>query len=267
MISDLEILETKAVDSAINLDWQEAIRLNQQIIKLDPGNLSAYLRIGYAYLQSKKITEAKRYYRKALKIQPTNTVILENLERIKILEGKKTIRSHHQEKIILKPDIFLEIFGKTKAVSLVNYGQKDILAKLLVGQKVQLKVKKRRVEIRTFDDEYIGSLPDDLSRRLIAFIKAKCQYETYIKETSLNRVVVFIKELCKSKQMAGNFSFPLDIQKNITKNNEEQRLDGDKEENDVSDDNWEKIEGEVVEEEKEVITGIQTGEPEEEEEE
>lgn len=266
MINDLEILETKAVDSAINLDWREAINLNQQIIKLEPENLSAYLRIGYAYLQSKKIAEAKKYYRKALKIQPTNTVILENLERIKILEGKKTSRSH-LEKIILKPDIFLEIFGKTKAVSLVNYGQKDVLAKLLVGQKVLLKIKKRRVEIRTFVDEYIGSLPDDLSRRLIAFIKAKCQYETYIKETSLNRVVVFIKEFCKTKQMSGNFSFPHDIQKNITKNKEEHRLDGDKEENETSDDNWEKLEGEVVEEEKEVILGIQTEEPEEEEEE
>jgi len=263
MINDLEILETKAVDAAINLDWKEAINLNLHIIKLDPKNISPYLRIGYAYLQSNKIIDSKKYYRKALKIQPKNTVVLENLERIKILEEKKSKKSK-LEKIILNPSIFIEIPGKTKAVPLVNYGQKDILAKLLVGQEVSLKIKKRRVEIRTFADEYIGNLPDDLSRRLIVFLKAKSKYNAYVKETGLTRVVVFIKEEVKTKQMTNNISFPHNIQKNIT-TNEEEKLDSDNEGSDEPDDNWEKLAGEIVEEEKEVIAGIQTDEPEEEE--
>ncbi len=264
MINDLEILETKAVDSAINLDWKEAIKINLQIIKLDPKSMAAYLRIGYAYLQSNRIIDSKKYYRKALKIQPKNTVALENLERIKILEEKKD-KGIRMGKIILKPNIFIEIQGKTKAVPLVNCGQKDILAKLLIGQEVFLKIKKRRVEIRSFADEYIGSLPDDLSRRLIYFLKAKSKYNAYIKETSLNRVVVFIREEVKSKQMNNNISFPHNIQKNIRLSVEGEKPDGVGEETDDPEENWEKLAEGVVEDEKEVIVGIQTDEPEEEE--
>lgn len=265
MISDLEILETKAVDSAINLDWEEAIKLNLQIVKLDHKNISAYLRLGYAYLQIGKILESKKYYRKALKIQPKNPVVFENLERIKILEEQK-VKKTRRDKITLKPNIFIEISGKTKAVPLVNHGQKDILAKLLIGQEVILKIKKRRVEVRTYDDEYVGNLPDDLSRRLIIFLKAKSKYNAYIKETGLTRVVIFIKEEAKGRTVANNISFPHNIQKNVNTTSEEEKSDTDGEDADESEDNWEKLSGDLIEEEKEVIPGIQTDEPDEEEE-
>jgi len=213
-MESIEILEQNAIDAAINFYWEDAINLNLKILKKNKKNLSAILRLAFAYLQLAKLFQAKKYYQKALKLQPTNTVVKNNLEKIKVLQTRG-VKKNKKNNIIFNLDLFLEIPGKTKSVTLVNIGQKNILAQLSVGQEVLLKPKKRRVEIRTKDDEYIGRLPDDLSKRLMFFIKAKSVYFVYIKETSLNHVVIFIKEESKGKKIAHHLSFPVNSQAGV----------------------------------------------------
>ncbi len=210
-MEDLQLLESEAVDAAINFDWKVAIEINKKIIGIDKKNLAAILRVGFAYLQMQKFDEAKKYYRKVLKIQTNNNVAKENLERIKVLEIKSTKRTK-KSPIYLDPSLFLEVPGKTKSVVLVNLGQKNILAQLSVGQEIYLIIKKRKVEVRTKDKEYVGSLPDDLSRRLLLFLKAKSIYSVFIKEASLNRITVFIREEKKGKKVQQYLSFPHNIQ-------------------------------------------------------
>ena len=105
--------------------------------------------------------------------------------------------------------------GKTRTVSLVNLGQKQVLAKLSIGEKVELKIRKRRVEARTEKGEYIGALPDDLSKRLILFMNAGSKYVAYIKDASLKEIILFIKEISKGRKVARFISFPDDMRKNI----------------------------------------------------
>lgn len=235
-MESIEILEQNAVDAAINFYWEDAIDLNLKILKQDKKNLPAILRLAFAYLQLGKLPQAKKYYQKALKLQPTNTVVKNNLEKIKVLQAKGTKKSK-KNNITFNPELFLEISGKTKSITLVNIGQKNILAQLSIGQEVLLKPKKRRVEIRTKDDEYIGRLPDDLSKRLMFFIKAKSVYLVYIKEASLNHVVVFIKEESKGKKIARHLSFPANSQagvKNMENESEEPTANEEDSEEDVT---------------------------------
>ncbi|MFN4212891.1 MAG: tetratricopeptide repeat protein [Microgenomates group bacterium] len=201
-MEDINILEQKAIDAAINTSWKEAVVLNRKIIRLDKKNIDAYLRLGFAYLQLKNFDEAKKCYQKILKFQPSNQTAIENLERIKILAGKKLAK----KSITLNPDLFLEVPGKTKSITLVNPGQKNILAQLTVGQQVFLRQKKRRLEIRTDEKQYIGCLPDDLSRRLSVLIKAGSEFSAHIKEAGLKKVVVFLREVKRGKKSFKIFS-------------------------------------------------------------
>ncbi|OGK09801.1 hypothetical protein A2767_03450 [Candidatus Roizmanbacteria bacterium RIFCSPHIGHO2_01_FULL_35_10] len=213
-MENIEKLENQAIDAAVNFKWQEAIDLNEKIIKLDKKNLPAYLRLGFATSQNQKFTEAIKYYKKALKIQPSNNIAKENIERLKVLQNKSTKKSK-KTPMYLDPNLFLESTGKTKSVVLVNLGQKNVLAQLTVGEEVELKFKKRKVEIRTTENEYIGSLPDDLSRRLLVFLKAKSKYRVFVKEANLNKVTVFIREETKGKKVQHYMSFPQNIQSQI----------------------------------------------------
>jgi len=176
----IEILEQKAIDAAINSAWEHAIIHNESILKTDKKNIDALLRLGFAFIQVEKMDQAKIYYKRALRLQPSNRVAKENLERISILETKKG-NGDMGKNISLDPSLFLEIPGKTKSVILVNPGQKNILAQLMVGQEVFLKSKKRRIEARTKGNEYVGSLPDDVSKRLIIFLKAGSEFSAHIK--------------------------------------------------------------------------------------
>ena len=225
----IEQLENQAVNEAVNFDWKSAIDINKRLVKLDKKNLAAFLRLGFASLQLQKFSEAIKYYRKALKIQPNNNVAKENLERIKVLR-LKTPKKNKKSIIYLDPNLFLEIPGKTKSVSLVNLGQKNLLALISVGQEAFLKIKKRKVEVRSKDNEYIGSLPDDLSRRLLVFLKAKSKYRVYIKDANLSRITVFICEEKKGQKVQQYLSFPQNIQSQIEEMQAEKESDEESEE-------------------------------------
>ncbi len=206
-------LENAAIDAAIKLNWPEAIKLNEEIIKSDKKNVDAYLRLGFAYLQQGKVKAAKKFYKKALGLQPGNYTIISNLDRIKVLETKKMKKSTD---VNLNPYLFLDIPSKTKSVVLVNSGQKAILAKLTIGQELQLFPKKRRIEVRTNDKEYVGCLPDDISKRMTIFIKAGSVFKCYVKESTLKEITVFLKEEKKGRKVTKYASFPVNVQANLS---------------------------------------------------
>jgi tetratricopeptide (TPR) repeat protein len=216
MKSAIDILNEQAIETAISGNWRKALSLNKKIIYENSNDLSAYLRLGFAYLQLGNLSSSRKAYLRAIKIQPGNQIALNNLERIRILKKKdqNTIKKQ-KESLCLDPILFLNIPGRTKVVSLINLGQISILAKLKVGLRVYLKIKKRRIETRNQNNEYIGALPDDISKRLILFIKAKAQYIAYIKEVSKKNVDVFIKEEKKGRKFKRFISFPKNFQEDL----------------------------------------------------
>ncbi len=248
-MESINILEQRAIDAAINTHWKEALALNLKITRQDKKNIDAYLRLGFAYLQLKKINEAKKCYQKVLQLQPNNQTALENLERIKILAGKKI----GKKSLTLNPNLFLEIPGRTKSVTLVNPGQKNLLAQLTVGQKVILRLKKRRIEIRTMEKEYVGCLPDDLSRRLSILIKAGSQFSAYIKQASLKSVVVFLKEEKRGKRVWKYLPFPINAQSHLSQLSEESSLGEqiEEENEELTDADLERLAENLVSQEKE----------------
>jgi tetratricopeptide (TPR) repeat protein len=209
----IEKIEEKAVNAAIAGNWQEAIELNKSIILQEPNSVFAYLRLGFSAMNAQSFDLAQSAYKKVIELQPTNVIAIENIEKITILQ-KHTLEVTAGN---LDPNLFLEIAGKTKIIHLLNLAQKEILAKLHVGQPLQFEIKKHHIEIFTVDKEYIGSLPDDVSKRLMYLITSECVYAAYIKEAALNKITVFLKEMLKSKKMAGYLSFPLDMQSNLNK--------------------------------------------------
>lgn len=261
-MNEIDILEQKAVDAAVNSKWTLAVELNNQILRHDEKNVTAQLRLGFAYMQLKQFIKAKTHYQHALKLQPSNIIAIENLEKLKMLNSKAA--KDKKTVVNINPNLFLEIAGRTKSIALVNIGQRGVLASLVVGQEVKIKPKRRKIEIRTAQDEYVGTLPDDISRRLLVFIESESEYEAYIKEATLTRVVVFIKEIKKGARLANHISFTQTIQPEPNGNEK----DDDGEDNDEGDDKDHiEVMAEALDKEPEENLGFQTSEEEEESEE
>ena len=253
--------EKQAIDAAIASNWETAIKLNQTILKTDKKNVDAMLRLGFANIQMGKIRVAKKHYKKALSIQPGNLAIQESLERIKILESRKVGRLKN---LNLNPYLFLDSPGKTKTVTLVNCGQKSVLARLAIGQELSLLAKKWRVDVRSMEGDYVGCLPDDISKRLTIFIKAGSTFSVYVKESNLKHTVVFIKVEKKGKKVAKYVSFPVNMQANMQNLTKDEAGDASDEEV-ITDNDLEQL-AESLSEEKDYL-GFETEDKEEEPEE
>jgi len=251
-MDDLQTLDQQAIDAAISTQWKDAIELNKKILKLNKKNVDANLRIAFAYLQTNKIADAKKYYRIGLKLQPGNRSISENLERIKVLESRKN-KVYRDKTVNLDPNLFLETPGKTRSIVLVNPGQKNTLAQLTIGQEVSLTTKKRKIEIRSKGKDYIGSLPDDISKRLTIFIKAGSEFSVYIKEANLNKVIVFIREERKGKKVMKYTSFPTNMQSKLTEMSKEDESGGNEEDLEPSEMDLEKLAEALAADEKEYL--------------
>lgn len=252
-MENLNILEQQAINAAINTHWQEAVALNLKIIQIDKKNIDAYLRLGFAYLQLKKIKEAKKCYQETLKIQPGNYTATENLERIKTLLEKKTppLKKRGEKCLILDPNLFIEIPGRTKTVNLVNPGQKNILAQLTIGQQVFLRQKKRRIEIRSGENEYIGRLPDDLSRRLSILINAGSEFTAHIKEANLRKVAIFLQEVKRGKRVLKYLPFPTSINHQLHQITQEEEEHIEEEDEELTGDDLESLAEALTSQEKE----------------
>lgn len=214
MESRIRKLIDEAIDAAVSNNWDKAIDLNNHILKIAPHNIDAHLGLGFAYLQTNQLDKAIRHYRKAISIEPGNLIARNNLDKLAILK-KKTIKKDSEPDLSTNLKEFINIIGKTKVVELVNIGQSETLVHLKVGERVEIRAKKRRVEIRTAKGSYIGALPDDISKRLLFFIEAGSTYNVYIKSALKNQVEVFLNENKKGAKVRHFVSFPKNIQDDL----------------------------------------------------
>lgn len=195
--------KTQAIQKALIGDWKNATLINKAILKENPNDIDALNRLAFASTILGKIKEAKSAYRKVLKLDSVNPIALRNIKRLSGYSLGKTNKGG----IVSQVASFLEEDGKTKVVELINVAQARVIARLRTGQPLTMSIKRLKVFILENGKQYIGMLPDDISKRLIGFIKGGGIYETYVKLVNERRVVVFIKEVEKSSRFKDQPSF------------------------------------------------------------
>lgn len=208
----MSLSKTKAIETALQGDWEQAVKLNKELLKENPEDVEALNRMGLAYMVLGKNTNAKSTYKKVLEIDPLNSIAIKNLKRIKP-DGKKNKKEPEANFIIQVNNIFLEETGKTKIVDLINLAQAEVLLKLKTGQAVNLSIKRLKIFVHGETNSYIGVLPDDIGKRLIKFINGGNKYEAFVKSAKHNGVSVFIRELKRASRFREIPSFLIPIEK------------------------------------------------------
>jgi len=153
----LAILSKKAIDAALKANWAEAAELNSQILEKTPDNFDAKIRLGRAYIQTRKFDKAKKLFKEALKVDPINAVALKNLDLAK--RGKVAVKGQVQidtRSLLKEPG--------TTAEANINITVKGITAKdFISGENLFLKVKRKAVEVYRYKNDrklYVGAIED-----------------------------------------------------------------------------------------------------------
>lgn len=199
------LLEKEAIKAAMKGAWDQAIELNQKILKLEPKNISALNRLARAFWEKGNLALARKGYRQVLLLEPYNTIANKNLKRLADL--KKGAPKGKIKKGTTQGTIFLEEPGKTKVVKLVRLATPALLSELDSGDEVWLAPKKHTISVTNPEGVYLGTIPDDLSYRLLRFIRGGNQYQAFVKAVDRQNLQIFIRETKRAPRFRNRPSF------------------------------------------------------------
>lgn len=201
-----------AIAAALSGNWKLAIQINLKLLKKDSRDIDSLNRLGRAYFETGQKTKAEAIYQKVLRLDKFNSIAIKNLDLL------KTSRIPHQRPnssaSSRPPPQFLEEPGITKTVSLIRPGDPKITSRLHPGDSVSIVPHDHCISVVSSLNEYIGRLPDDLTSRLLPFLRSGNKYHAWIR--SVEGLKVFIKEVTRVTKYRHTPSFPMTEKLNYT---------------------------------------------------
>ena len=115
-LQDIESLTRLAIMAAASLNWEEAAKINQKILKITDTSVETLNRLAKAYISLGETQKAQKFYKKALDLDPYNIIAKKNLEKITKVNGNgksQGTNGHTQKTQINLSTLFLFEPGKT----------------------------------------------------------------------------------------------------------------------------------------------------------
>ncbi|MFH1840561.1 MAG: tetratricopeptide repeat protein [Candidatus Shapirobacteria bacterium] len=197
--------EKEAIEAAVAGNWLKAIELNTAILKKNPKDVGTLNRLAKAYWQSNRLDDARAVYQKVIRVDRYNPIATKAIQRLNTAKKSNICAKNKTGKSLV--NFFLREPGKTKSVRLVNTARAELLCSLGNVECLKLVPKKYSVTVARENGDYLGSLPDDLSRRLLFLLKGGNRYEVCAKTVERQGLEVFIRETFRSKKFKNLPSF------------------------------------------------------------
>ncbi|HEY0755852.1 MAG TPA: hypothetical protein VGD98_17970 [Ktedonobacteraceae bacterium] len=195
-----------AIKQAGTSQWEEAVLTNKNILQLFPSESEAYNRLGKAHSELGQYVEARDAYSRTLVYSPKNTIAKKNLDRLALLQESST--EIHQGSGHIDPQLFIEETGKTGVTELLNLAIASTLARVAVGDKVQLHQIGHSLLVRNSANEDIGQVEPRLANRLINYMEGGNRYAAAVLAMEHGQVRLIIREEYQHPRMFGKVSFP-----------------------------------------------------------
>ena len=148
---------------------------------------------------------AREAYGHALELDPYNAIAQKNLRRLSLL-GERPIPSAGDSDTA-KSQHFIEETGKARVVNLCRLALGEVLARMVAGDKVNLKISNSRLIVENSDGEYLGEVEPKYGPRLLRLMKGGNEYSATIVNSTEDKVTVIIGEVYQHPSQAGQLSF------------------------------------------------------------
>ena len=202
-------LAEHAINLAMSGNWPEAVEVNRRLIEEIEPDVEAWNRLGKAYAQLGRIADARAAYGAALKIDASNTIAQRNLQRLAAIK-EEAVPSGTADGKRADAAFFIEETGKTVATSIFSDAPKEALARVTVGDMLDMRREGDVVAVTTRSGDRLGVLEGKLSARLIELQAGGNEYAvaTVAVHPDKRELRVLVRELRQSPQLAGRVSFP-----------------------------------------------------------
>ncbi len=200
-------LKTLAIEKALANEWDEAKSLNEQLVEQNPKDIDSLNRLGFAFMKLNKFNKARETYKMVIALDKTNPIAVKNLKRLDTVSKSGKNGSPNGATHTISTNTYIEEAGKTKTVELKNVADKKTLSLFEPGDPVSIVIKRSKIFAQSMDKKYLGMLPDNISMRLITFMKGGNEYTACVKAVDEKSITVFIKETKKVSKFKNQASF------------------------------------------------------------
>ncbi len=196
----------QAIALAMKGRWWEAVAANKSVIENFPNDVDAYNRLGRAYMALGEYALAREAYEKAVENDPYNTIARKNLNRLAHL-AEDMARS---EAVLhnVEPQQFIEETGKSGVVRLYHLAPPEVLAKMVAGTVINLKVEGQSLVVENSRGEYLGQVEPKHAQRLAKLIEGGNKYGASIVSSTEDAVTAIVREVYQDPSQIGKLSFP-----------------------------------------------------------
>jgi len=198
-------LSKKAISLAMQGLWNEAVAVNKELLAISPNDIDALNRLGKAYMEMGDYQQAKEAYEKALMLDRYNGIAQKNLQRLSLLVDRSVNGINNN---MVNPEAFIEEAGKAGMVSLINLAKPEVLAPVVAGDQVFLKIEGEKLIVINSQGNYLGQVDAKTAQRLIKLMVGGNRYAAAVTSSAENKMTVIIREIYQDPSQVGQRSFP-----------------------------------------------------------
>ena len=185
--------------------WRQAIEVNKSVLEDFPQDVDTHNRLGRAYMELGEYPQAKEAYGRAAELDPYNPITRKNLQRLSYLKEPVKVEKKADK---VEPQHFIEEIGKAGVVNLLALAPKEILARMVAGDKVYFKVEGTRLAAADSRGEYLGQVTPRHAQRLIKLMGGGNQYTAAVVSSAEDVMTIIIRETYQDPSQVGRISFP-----------------------------------------------------------
>ncbi|MCL2149361.1 MAG: tetratricopeptide repeat protein [Dehalococcoidia bacterium] len=199
----------RAIALAMEGRWREAVVANRTILESIPGDVDALNRLGRAHMELHEYNEARIAYRRAKEVDPYNSIADKNLKRLATLktESADEIPPKEDDRPV-EPRYFIEETGKAGVVRLVNLAPRQVLAKMVAGDRVALEMSDGNLVATDDAGAVLGWVEPKHGQRLARLMAGGNRYLASVVSASETGLSLMIREIYQDASQAGQLSFP-----------------------------------------------------------
>jgi tetratricopeptide (TPR) repeat protein len=198
----------QAIALAIEGRWREAAEANKGILESFPNDVDTLNRLGRAHIELGEYAEARADYTRAKELDPFNTIADKNLRRLAHLDGDEESPKPGDGATRLQPNNFIEETGKAGVVRLQQIGRKEVLAKMVAGDKVDLQAQGANLVVKNEGGDQLGVVESRHGQRLMRLMAGGNKYAASVTSSTEESISVIIREVYQHPSQAGQLSFP-----------------------------------------------------------
>ena len=200
-------LQDQAVDLAAKNRWEEAVETNIHLNNLGE-DADTFNRLGKAYFELGRLTEARDAYQNALRINPTNSIARKNLDRLNDLVSRSASAPVRTTRQLVDLRLFITETGKTALTTLVDVPRSAVVDAVVTGEKVDLRLDGRNVQVLDANGNVIGRVEPKMAQRLSELMGGGNRYAAAVAQTNNHQLRVLIREVYQDPSQRGRVSVP-----------------------------------------------------------